>query len=358
MVAEADVGEGPPDRGPQGRAVLPALRHRAVVARGRAGLQGRRRPVGVRALPAEGRAGRRRCSAGPRRRGRCCRTRRSPWTRMSHTCARARATRCSIVAEALVERVLGEGAEVDGDASGRRAGGHRATSRRSPTSPTTGQRGHTVLAGRLRHHRGRHRRRPHRASRSARTTSGSARSTGSRSRTRCSPDGTFDERIEAVRRPLRQGGGPPTSSRRSRERGRLFRAEEYEHAYPHCWRCDTPLIYYAKTSWYVRTTEVKDELLARERVDQLVPGAHQARPLRQLAREQRGLGALARALLGHAAAGLALWRRGRTWSASARSPRSRERGGDAARGRAPPLHRRGGAHAARSAAARCAACRT
>ena len=37
---------------------------------------------------------------------------------------------------------------------------------------------------------------------------------------------------------------------------------EYEHAYPHCWRCDTPLIYYAKTSWYVRTTEVKDELLA------------------------------------------------------------------------------------------------
>ena len=47
-----------------------------------------------------------------------------------------------------------------------------------------------------------------------------------------------------------------------RESGRLFRAGEYEHAYPHCWRCDTPLIYYAKTSWYVRTTEVQDELLA------------------------------------------------------------------------------------------------
>ena len=47
-----------------------------------------------------------------------------------------------------------------------------------------------------------------------------------------------------------------------RESGRLFRAGEYEHSYPHCWRCDTPLIYYAKSNWYVRTTERKDELLA------------------------------------------------------------------------------------------------
>jgi isoleucyl-tRNA synthetase len=47
-----------------------------------------------------------------------------------------------------------------------------------------------------------------------------------------------------------------------RDSGRLFRAGEYEHAYPHCWRCDTPLIYYAKSSWYVRTTARKDELLA------------------------------------------------------------------------------------------------
>ncbi len=47
-----------------------------------------------------------------------------------------------------------------------------------------------------------------------------------------------------------------------RESGRLFRAGEYEHAYPHCWRCDTPLIYYAKSSWYVRTTEIRERLLA------------------------------------------------------------------------------------------------
>ena len=66
----------------------------------------------------------------------------------------------------------------------------------------------------------------------------------------------------AVRRALRQGGGPRHRRRRSSESGRLFRAERYLHAYPHCWRCDTPLLYYAKQSWYVKTTAVKDELLA------------------------------------------------------------------------------------------------
>jgi isoleucyl-tRNA synthetase len=45
-------------------------------------------------------------------------------------------------------------------------------------------------------------------------------------------------------------------------RGLLFERQEYEHSYPFCWRCDTPLIYYAKTSWYVRTTARKDEILA------------------------------------------------------------------------------------------------
>jgi isoleucyl-tRNA synthetase len=44
-------------------------------------------------------------------------------------------------------------------------------------------------------------------------------------------------------------------------RGVLLRAETYEHAYPFCWRCATPLLYYARTSWYVTTTSVKDRLL-------------------------------------------------------------------------------------------------
>lgn len=44
--------------------------------------------------------------------------------------------------------------------------------------------------------------------------------------------------------------------------GILFRHTPYEHSYPHCWRCDTPLIYYAKSSWYIQTTARKDTLLA------------------------------------------------------------------------------------------------
>ncbi|WP_424184749.1 isoleucine--tRNA ligase [Actinokineospora sp. G85] len=46
-----------------------------------------------------------------------------------------------------------------------------------------------------------------------------------------------------------------------RERGLLYRAQQYEHPYPHCWRCHTPLMYYAQLSWYIRTTQVRDALL-------------------------------------------------------------------------------------------------
>jgi isoleucyl-tRNA synthetase len=45
-------------------------------------------------------------------------------------------------------------------------------------------------------------------------------------------------------------------------RGLLFREQVYEHAYPHCWRCGTPLLYYAKSSWYVATSQARDQLLA------------------------------------------------------------------------------------------------
>ena len=53
-----------------------------------------------------------------------------------------------------------------------------------------------------------------------------------------------------------------------KKRGVLWKSALFEHAYPHCWRCETPLLYYARTSWFVRTTEFKDEMLARNsRVD-------------------------------------------------------------------------------------------
>jgi len=45
-------------------------------------------------------------------------------------------------------------------------------------------------------------------------------------------------------------------------RGLLFREQVYEHSYPHCWRCGTPLLYYAKSSWYVATSQARDSMLA------------------------------------------------------------------------------------------------
>ncbi len=47
-----------------------------------------------------------------------------------------------------------------------------------------------------------------------------------------------------------------------RERGLLFREEMHEHSYPHCWRCGTRLLYYAKPSWYIATSRLRDRLLA------------------------------------------------------------------------------------------------
>ena len=88
-------------------------------------------------------------------------------------------------------------------------------------------------------------------------------------------------------------------------RGLLFHQLPYEHSYPHCWRCHTPLLYYALPAWYIRTTAIKDELLAAERGHRLVPGHDQARPLRRLAEQQHRLGAVAQPLLGHAPADLA-----------------------------------------------------
>ena len=46
-----------------------------------------------------------------------------------------------------------------------------------------------------------------------------------------------------------------------KKRGILFKDLAYEHQYPHCWRCHTPLMYYAQPSWYIRTTQIKDALL-------------------------------------------------------------------------------------------------
>src|SRR4051794_4785217 len=74
-------------------------------------------------------------------------------------------------------------------------------------------------------------------------------------------DGTYDERIGPYAgRFVKDADGDLVEDLRAR--GRLLRAEDYEHSYPHCWRCSTPLLYYAKPSWYIATTRLHDELLA------------------------------------------------------------------------------------------------
>ncbi len=74
------------------------------------------------------------------------------------------------------------------------------------------------------------------------------------------PDGTFADDVPLV------GGmffktADPALVQDLKARGLLFLEKPYEHPYPHCWRCDTALLYYALPSWYIRTTAVKDRLL-------------------------------------------------------------------------------------------------
>ena len=54
-------------------------------------------------------------------------------------------------------------------------------------------------------------------------------------------------------------------------RGLLFDAPKFEHSYPHCWRCDTPLIYYARESWFIKMTAVKDDLIRNNNTIHWVP---------------------------------------------------------------------------------------
>jgi isoleucyl-tRNA synthetase len=87
------------------------------------------------------------------------------------------------------------------------------------------------------------------------------------------PDGTFDGRVTGF-----EGGfvKDPEVTRQLiadlERRGLLFREQTYEHSYPHCWRCGTPLLYYATSSWYIATSEAKQQLLANNEAIGWHPG--------------------------------------------------------------------------------------
>ncbi|MEA2351800.1 MAG: isoleucyl-tRNA synthetase, partial [Thermoleophilaceae bacterium] len=189
----------------------------------------------------------------------------TPWTLLSNaalavhpdvTYVRAQGL---ILAEALVERVLGEGVEIEERFKGSDLEGLRYE---PPFGFITdyGERGHTVLLADF-----------------VTTEDGTGvvhtavafgeddfrlgERYGLTVQNPVREDGTFDERMgEYAGRFVKDAD--PDIVEALRESGRLLRAEEYEHAYPHCWRCGTPLLYYAKQSWYVKTTAVRDQMLA------------------------------------------------------------------------------------------------
>src|SRR6185437_8911350 len=74
-------------------------------------------------------------------------------------------------------------------------------------------------------------------------------------------DGTYDERIGPYAGRFVKDADPDLIED-LKARGRLLKDERIEHSYPHCWRCGTPLLYYAKPSWYIATSQIKDRLLA------------------------------------------------------------------------------------------------
>ena len=196
----------------------------------------------------------------------------TPWTLVSNAAvavdpdldyvrARTGGEEVFMLAEALLERVLGPGAEVLDRFPGRELEGTRYD---PPFAFIAGEeygpRGHTVLIGDFV---------------TAEDGTGLVHTAiafgeddfrlgeqyGLKVVNPVRTDGTYDERIGPYAGRWVKDADPDLVED-LRARGKLLRAETYRHSYPHCWRCGTPLLYYAKPSWYIGTSEIKDRLLA------------------------------------------------------------------------------------------------
>src|SRR3989344_647852 len=90
------------------------------------------------------------------------------------------------------------------------------------------------------------------------------------------PDGTFKPAVkDFAGRQVKPKGQPQETDRLVVEKlageGKIFKAEEFTHPYPHCWRCETPLLNYAAQSWFLKVTELKPRLLALNQKINWVP---------------------------------------------------------------------------------------
>ena len=164
-----------------------------------------------------------------------------------------------ILAAGLVEKVLGEGAEVIAHFPGSALAGV-SYSPPFPYIDDYGPRGHTVLeadfvttdegTGLV-----------HTAIAFGEDDFRLGEAYGIKLQNPVTLEGTFDDRItEFAGRAVKEADEDILAD--LAERGLLLRAEPYLHSYPHCWRCGTALLYYAKASWYIATSQVRDELLA------------------------------------------------------------------------------------------------
>jgi isoleucyl-tRNA synthetase len=77
-------------------------------------------------------------------------------------------------------------------------------------------------------------------------------------------NGTFEEAVTDYAGMFIKDADP-LITKNLKERGLLYKKEKYVHNYPFCWRCKSPLVYYARKSWYLRTTQFKDKLLANNK---------------------------------------------------------------------------------------------
>lgn len=84
------------------------------------------------------------------------------------------------------------------------------------------------------------------------------------------PDGTFIDAVSEFRG-MWVKDADPEITRDLRKRGLLFKSEKYEHSYPFCWRCGTPLLYYARDTWFIRTTDYRDKMIALNQTINWVP---------------------------------------------------------------------------------------
>ena len=76
--------------------------------------------------------------------------------------------------------------------------------------------------------------------------------------------GCFDARFESLNGVFAKKADKSIIERLEGE-GKLFKVVPFEHDYPHCWRCDTPLLYYARSSWFIAVTKVKEDIIASNR---------------------------------------------------------------------------------------------